>query len=71
MDEHTAHVNVLANTNSAIIKTDGETVEAVNIPHHITLTHREAMAGSPDDMAVCGEEDVGSALEFLVIREDG
>ena len=32
----------------------------------ITLSHQEAQAGSPDDSAVCGEEDIGVGLEFLV-----
>ena len=32
----------------------------------ITLSHKEAQAGSPDDSAVCGEEDIGVGLEFLV-----
>lgn len=36
----------------------------------LTLTHKEARAGSPNDTAVCGEEDIGSALEFLVTRDD-
>lgn len=36
----------------------------------LTLTHKEARAGSPDDTAVCGEEDIGSALEFLVTKDD-
>ena len=30
------------------------------------LSHQEALAASPDDMAVCGEEDPGEGLEFLV-----
>lgn len=36
----------------------------------LVLTHKEALAGSPDDIAVCGEEDVGAGLEFLVTRDD-
>ena len=36
----------------------------------LILTHKEAEAGSPDDMAVCGEEDTGAGLEFLVTRND-
>lgn|GEM_PF-765235 len=30
------------------------------------LTEREAEAASPEAMAVCGEEDPGEGLEFLV-----
>ena len=36
----------------------------------LILTHKEAEAGSPDDMAACGEEDIGAGLEFLVTRDD-
>lgn len=36
----------------------------------LILTHREAQAGGPDDMAACGEEDIGAGLEFLVTRDD-
>lgn len=39
-------------------------------PRDLILTHKEARAGSPEDIAVCGEEDVGSGLEFLVNRND-
>jgi len=34
------------------------------------LSHKEAKAASPVDMAVCGEEDPGEGLEFLVAGED-
>lgn len=34
--------------------------------HNFTLTKREAEAASPEAMAVCGEEDPGEGLEFLV-----
>lgn len=34
--------------------------------HNFLLTKREAKAASPADMAVCGEEDPGEALELLV-----
>lgn len=30
------------------------------------LSHREAEAGGPADIAACGEEDPGAALEMLV-----
>lgn len=33
---------------------------------HFLLTKREAEAASPEAMAVCGEEDPGEGLEFLV-----
>ncbi len=36
----------------------------------ILLTHHEAEAGSPADIAACGEEDPGVGLEMLVTRED-
>ena len=36
----------------------------------LILNHEDAQAASPDDMAACGEEDVGAGLEFLVTRND-
>lgn len=36
------------------------------IENNFVLSHKEAQAASPDDMAVCGEEDPGEGLEFLV-----
>ncbi|HCD06612.1 MULTISPECIES: hypothetical protein [unclassified Methylophaga] len=36
----------------------------------LILTHKEAQAASPDDMAACGEEDIGAGLEFLVTKDD-
>jgi len=36
------------------------------IEHSFVLSHADALAASPDDMAVCGEEDPGEGLEFLV-----
>ena len=35
----------------------------------MVLTHKEAEAASPDDYAVCGEEDPGEALEGLVTHD--
>ena len=32
----------------------------------LVLSHREAVAASPADFSICGEEDPGEALEFLV-----
>lgn len=34
------------------------------------LSHHEAEAGSPADVAVCGEEDPGVGLEQLVMRDE-
>lgn len=34
------------------------------------LNHREAEAGGPADVAACGEEDPGAALEMLVKDAD-
>jgi len=36
----------------------------------IVLTHLEAEAAGPMDIAACGEEDPGAALESLVSRDD-
>ena len=36
----------------------------------LVLTHHEAEAGGPLDVAACGEEDPGAALESLVTREE-
>lgn len=41
-----------------------------DIERDLVLTHAEARAGSPEDVAACGEEDPGSGLEFLVTRDD-
>ena len=44
-----------------------------NKPTHerdLILNHEDAQAASPDDMAACGEEDVGAGLEFLVTKDD-
>ena len=34
------------------------------------LSQREAEAASPENFAVCGEEDPGEGLEFLVTDEE-
>lgn len=47
-----------------------ESGDDVDVERDLVLTHKEARAGSPDDIAACGEEDIGSGLEFLVTRED-
>lgn len=44
--------------------------EMVEDRRDLILTHQEALAGSPDDMAACGEEDIGAGLEFLVTRHE-
>jgi hypothetical protein len=36
------------------------------VENNFVLSHRDAIAASPDDMAVCGEEDPGEGLEFLI-----
>ena len=48
------------NTLNRSSKTDERT------ENNFVLSHKEATAASPDDMAVCGEEDPGEGLEFLV-----
>ena len=40
--------------------------ESEKADDNFVLSHQEALAASPDDMAVCGEEDPGEGLEFLV-----
>lgn len=44
--------------------------EAQDPERDLILTHAEALAGSPEDIAACGEEDPGSGLEFLVRRDN-
>lgn len=46
-------------------KTKHESASACE-PRNLQLEKTEAWAGSPDDFAVCGEEDPGAGLEFLV-----
>lgn len=43
-------------------------IEKRHIPPDITLSHKEAEAGSPCDNS--GEEDPGAALEFLITEID-
>ena len=52
-------------------KPSGKDVAPVNEEREMVLNHQDAQAGSPDDIAACGEEDIGSALEFLVTRQAG
>lgn len=49
---------------------DFSQVESLNERRDLILTHKEAQAGSPDDIAACGEEDIGAGLEFLVTKDD-
>lgn len=51
-------------------KPSGKNVAPVNEERDLILTHEEAQGGSPDDIAACGEEDIGSGLEFLVTSND-
>lgn len=44
--------------------------EATTEKRDMVLSHKEAQAGSPADVAACGEEDPGSGLEFLVTKEE-
>lgn len=44
--------------------------EATTEKRDMVLSHKEAEAGSPADMAACGEEDPGSGLEFLVTKDE-
>lgn len=36
----------------------------------LILTHHEAEVAAPMDVAICGEEDPGAALESLVMRDE-
>ena len=51
-------------------ETSGKNIKPVKKHRDLILTHKEAQAASPDDIAACGEEDIGSGLEFLVTRDD-
>lgn len=51
-------------------QTDKEKTATPGESRDLTLTHKEAQAGGPEDMAACGEEDIGAGLEFLVTRHD-
>lgn len=52
-------------------KIDRDTYESNRLSpkRNFILSEREAKAASPVAMAVCGEEDPGGALEFLVTDE--
>ena len=50
-----------------------ETIDIEENPDEIhevdfVLSHQDAKAASPASMAVCGEEDPGEGLEFLVTK---
>lgn len=49
---------------------DSHESDGNNGEHDFVLSKQEAEAASPDDMAVCGEEDPGEGLEFLVENEN-
>ncbi|WP_330109851.1 hypothetical protein [Methylophaga thalassica] len=49
---------------------NSQNTEVIEDRRDLILTHQEALAGSPDDMAACGEEDIGVGLEFLVTRHE-
>ncbi len=53
-----------------LTQSSGKNEDSEQNRRDLILTHKEAEAGSPDDMAACGEEDTGSGLEFLVTRND-
>lgn len=47
-----------------------ETVDPFKERRDLILSHKEAQAASPDDIAACGEEDIGAGLEFLVTKDE-
>ncbi|MDX1574278.1 MAG: hypothetical protein R3341_09640 [Methylophaga sp.] len=53
-----------------LTQANGTNEESDENRRDLILTHKEAEAGSPEDMAACGEEDTGAGLEFLVTRND-
>lgn len=58
---------------SSVDATDKTNTKKVNPAEHerdLILTHKDAQAASPDDIAACGEEDIGAGLEFLVTKDD-
>lgn len=52
---------LIKNANHAV-----DTIPAVEPEQDFVLSEREAEAAAPEAMAVCGEEDPGEGLEFLV-----
>lgn len=46
----------------------GNQIDNSLFEHPFVLSQREAEAASPENFAVCGEEDPGEGLEFLVIN---
>lgn len=63
-----AEVSITAQQNTTAVPDKHD--YAVEKQRDLVLTHKEALAGSPDNIAVCGEEDIGAGLEFLVTRDD-
>lgn len=46
-----------------------ELIDTTETEHDFVLSKREAKAASPEYLAVCGEEDPGEGLEFLVTSD--
>ena len=46
-----------------------ELIKAIEPEQDFVLSQREAKAASPEYLAVCGEEDPGEGLEFLVTSD--
>ena len=44
----------------------GPTESIITDKRRATLCHEDAVASSPDDLAVMGEEDAGCGIEFLI-----
>jgi len=65
-------MNVTDNTNNPQEIQDDQVkknkIEQGDAPSDITLSHKEAKAGSPYDNS--GDEDPGSALELLITKTD-
>lgn len=53
------------NLSTAESKTDSPE-SIINNKRGSTLCHDDAVASSPDDLAVMGEEDAGVGIEFLI-----
>ncbi|MBN46420.1 MULTISPECIES: hypothetical protein [unclassified Methylophaga] len=61
---------ILENSVDVSNKSSDENNDPFKERRDLILTHKEAQAASPDDMAACGEEDIGAGLEFLVTKDD-
>jgi len=75
MDEHNTQTN---ETECDTVERDKASYDHKNVEkaaqekdrRDLILTHKEAQAGGPDNIAACGEEDIGASLEFLVTKDD-